>query len=84
MTKKDYTKEVNHPQHYGGEGNIYETIEVLEAWLTYEEFIGFCKGNAIKYLSRAQQKGGKTDYKKAEWYLERMNSFINSTTEKSK
>jgi hypothetical protein len=33
-----------------------------------EEFRGFLKGNAIKYLSRAEQKGHEEDYKKAAWY----------------
>jgi hypothetical protein len=46
-----------HPAHYGGEDNPYEAIKVIEAWLSPEAFIGFCRGNAIKYLSRAGKKG---------------------------
>ncbi len=63
---------VDHPRHYGGEEDPFETIKVLAAWLTPEELLGFCKGNAIKYLSRAGKKGSKsllTDLKKAAWYL---------------
>ena len=63
---------VNHPEHYGGADNPYETIKVLEACLTAEEFRGFCKGNALKYIFRADMKGGAEDYRKAAWYLERM------------
>ena len=66
------TETVNHPAHYGGD-TVYETIKVLEAWLTPEEFVGFLKGNAIKYLSRAGKKGNREtvdeDNRKAEWYL---------------
>jgi len=59
---------VNHPAHYGGD-TIYETIKVLEAWLTPEQFIGFCRGNAIKYQSRAGKKGGiEDDLAKAKFY----------------
>jgi hypothetical protein len=60
---------VNHPAHYGGD-TIYETIKVLEAWLTPEQFIGFCRGNTIKYQSRAGRKDSNyaEDLAKAEWY----------------
>lgn len=60
---------VHHPKHYGGETAIYETIKVLEAWLSPEQFIGFCRGNAIKYLSRADKKNSADEnLAKAEWY----------------
>lgn len=66
---------VNHPQHYGGD-TIYETVKVLEAWMTPDEFRGFCKGNAIKYLSRAGKKGAVIeDQAKARWYADRLDSF---------
>lgn len=42
---------VNHPSHYGGEDNPYEAIKVIEAWN-----LGFCLGNAVKYISRAGKK----------------------------
>ena len=40
---------VNHPPHYGGEGNPYECIAVIEAW-----GLGFHLGNAVKYVARAK------------------------------
>lgn len=62
---------VNNPAHYT-DGGI-ETIDYLQAKLTPEEFKGFCKGNAIKYMSRAGKKGDPVeDYQKAMWYLERL------------
>ena len=60
---------VNHPSHYGGEDNPYEAIKVIEAWN-----LGFCLGNAVKYISRAGKKDkSKTteDLEKAVWYLQR-------------
>ena len=54
------------PTHYKAGG--VETIDFLRAKLTPEEFAGFCKGNVIKYLSRAELKGGSEDYRKAAWY----------------
>ena len=66
---------VNHPDHYGGD-TIYETIKVLEAWLTEEEYIGFCKGTAIKYLSRSKKKDSEDeDYLKAQWYQNELIRF---------
>ena len=60
-------EKVNHPQHYGGQGNPYEAIKVIEAW-----GVGFHIGNVLKYLSRAGKKDSKLeDLKKAQWYLTR-------------
>ena len=61
---------VNRPKHYT-QGGI-ETIDYLKAKLSKEEFIGFCKGNVFKYLSREALKNGKEDMKKAQWYLNKM------------
>ena len=61
---------INHPAHYGGDTQ-YETIKVLEAWLSPEQFIGFLRGNAIKYMSRLGKKPGEDasdDMAKAQWY----------------
>jgi len=73
---------VNHPQHYGGD-TIYETIKVLEAWLTPEQFIGFCRGNAIKYQSRAGKKGddkAAEDLAKSKFYTEYEADFCRRMT----
>lgn len=62
---------VNNPPHYTSGG--MEVIDILKAKLTPEEFKGFCKGNALKYLFRGELKGKELeDYEKAQWYLNRL------------
>lgn len=57
---------VNHPAHYKGKDNPYEAIKVIDAWK-----LGFCLGNAIKYIARAGYKEDRIeDLKKAIWYLQ--------------
>lgn len=46
-----------------------ETIDYLHAFLTEDEFNGFCKGNIIKYVSRANRKDGIEDIRKARDYI---------------
>ncbi|WP_024516965.1 DUF3310 domain-containing protein [Bradyrhizobium sp. Tv2a-2] len=70
------TDNVNNPAHYGGKDNPFETIKVLEAWLTPQEVVGFLKGNVIKYQSRANAKNGAEDYAKSSWYANRLAEFI--------
>ena len=56
---------VNHPSHYN-HGTI-EVIDVIEDWN-----LGFCLGNAVKYIARCEHKGHKKeDLEKAIWYLNR-------------
>ena len=68
--KEETVKEddpVNHPKHYT-DGRI-EVIEYIE-----DKNLGFCLGNAIKYISRAGKKEKDkeiTDLRKAIWYIER-------------
>jgi hypothetical protein len=58
---------VDHPPHYGGADNPYECIRVIEAW-----GLGFCLGNAVKYIARAGKKGDAVeDLRKARWYIDR-------------
>jgi hypothetical protein len=65
------TDMVNHPPHYKTGG--IEAIDYIQAKLTPEEFAGFCKGNALKYISRAGHKGSAAeDTLKAIWYLQRL------------
>ena len=55
------------PDYYKAEG--VETIDYLHAFLTEDEFNGFCKGNIIKYVSRANRKNGVEDIRKARDYI---------------
>jgi len=69
---------MNAPEHYQPqhEGQL-ESIEVIRAFLGREHFISYCKGNVIKYIYRADFKGGAGDIRKAQNYLE----FILEETE---
>ena len=61
MTKND---PVSHPAHYAQ--YPHEVIELTE-------HLGFCLGNAVKYILRAPFKGNELqDLKKARWYIERI------------
>lgn len=73
QTNKNYDS-VNRPAHYAG--TKIEVIDYIE-----DKNLGFCLGNAVKYISRA---GRKQDYKgqdqiekeiedlqKAIWYINR-------------
>jgi len=75
---KDATKEpqgtaVDGPAHYNG-------YQVLDAICDAGFARGFCLGNAVKYILRAQKKGNeKQDLEKAQfylnWYLERYEKY---------
>jgi hypothetical protein len=64
------TDPVNHPAPYT-QGEI-ECIDAIQAALTPEEFAGYCKGNALKYIWREHHKGGAESLLKAQWYLDRL------------
>lgn len=61
---------VNRPIHYG-QGKI-ECIDYIEDFLSYEEYVGYLRGNIAKYLHRWRYKNGIEDLKKAEWYGNRL------------
>ena len=55
-------------------GNHYKDMaiqpwELMEAVLTHEEFVGYLKGNVIKYAMRAGRKDGSDDLGKARHYM---------------
>jgi len=58
---------VNHPSYYT-DGNI-EVIDFIE-----DKKLGFCLGNAVKYIARAGKKDPAKeieDLQKARWYIDR-------------
>lgn len=60
---------VNHPSHYTQGGK--EVIEIIQEVCSIDEFVGYCKGNILKYLARRNFKGFyKQDLQKANWYLD--------------
>lgn len=74
-------EKVNHPNHYNTDGekdesgsSEFEAIKVIEDW---GFGIGFCFGNALKYICRAEHKGSKLrDLKSAKWYLDRADKAL--------
>lgn len=59
------TDMVNHPPHYTSHPSGIECIQITE-------HMGFCLGNAVKYIWRADLKGaGVEDLKKAAFYIQR-------------
>lgn len=65
------------PAHYAALAE-YSAVIVIRVWSRWRqamglEPIGFCVGNAIKYIQRAGTKDGETevrDLEKAVWYLQ--------------
>ena len=58
-------------------GNHYKDMpiqpwHVMESVLTRDEFIGFLKGNVIKYSLRAGRKEGSDDAGKARHYMQKL------------
>ena len=57
---------VDHPAYYQSASGV-EVIDVIDAF-----DLGFCLGNAVKYILRAGRKGDAIeDLRKAQWYLTR-------------
>jgi hypothetical protein len=60
---------VNRPAHYNATET--ETIDYIHETLRDEAFVEYCRGNALKYLSRAGKKGDSAeDMAKAAWYAQ--------------
>lgn len=67
-TNTQNTDDVHNPAHYKLNGLNIEAVDVVKAVLTEEEFKGWCRGNALKYLMRAGKKDKnkeKQDFAKA-------------------
>jgi hypothetical protein len=70
---------VDHPPHYMVGG--IETIKFIEAKLTKEEFVGYLKGNVLKYGSRIGNKGAAVlDAGKLAWYANKLQSVLSSSS----
>ena len=66
---------VNSPSHYQLDG--MEAIDIIKAALTPEEYRGYLKGNALKYMLREPFKGNPAqDVAKAKWYLSRYHGLL--------
>lgn len=69
--RKTLNDKVNHPSHY-----TYGEIEVIDycdqVCKQYSPELAPYVFNAIKYLSRANHKGGREDIGKAKYYVQRL------------
>ena len=57
-------------------------IEMMEKVMTTSEYIGFLKGQSIKYRMRSGRKATTfEDIEKAKWYEERYQKFVKENTQ---
>ena len=76
ITKPVEVDAVNSPEHY----NMLdiEAINLIEMSMTKEEFLGYLKGNVLKYIIRYKHKGNASeDLDKGKWYLDKLRNKIN-------
>lgn len=66
MNEKDL---VNQPPHY--KTASIECFDLICETQGTDAAMGFCIGNAVKYLYRHNNKNGLEDVKKARWYLDK-------------
>ena len=66
---------VNNPTHYQGE---VECIDAIKSSMSKQQYIGYLKGNIIKYIWRFERKNGLEDLQKSEWYIQRLIKEINN------
>lgn len=66
---------VDNPPHYQILPGV-QAIDVIKATLSKEEFIGYCKGNILKYVLRANLKNKEEDLHKANKYSEYLNEIL--------
>jgi hypothetical protein len=71
ISNPDMAYAINYPSHYT-EGAV-ECIDAIESSMSKNEFLGYLKGNVIKYIWRYRLKGREAeDLRKAQWYLNRL------------
>jgi hypothetical protein len=61
------------PPHY--KNQKIQPIQYLNVSMPEQQFIGFLRGNVIKYVSRYDKKNGLDDLKKARIYLDWLIEF---------
>ena len=66
---------VNNPAHYNKLD--VEAIDLIEMSMTRNEFLGYLKGNVLKYIIRYKHKGkAAEDLGKCIWYLTRLKEKV--------
>lgn len=68
------SEQVKNPSHYQIIG--IETITVIASSMSESEWLGYCRGNVLKYRLRAGKKGNaETCLAKADYYEELYNMY---------
>ena len=70
-TNEEKPDMVNHPKHYTSGTLGIEVINTMEMCSTEDEFMGYLRCNALKYISRFENKNGLEDVKKCAWYVKK-------------
>ena len=71
---------VCNPEHYT-QGDI-ECIDAIKASMSHEAFLGFLKGNIMKYICRYERKQKPLeDLKKAGWYRQKLEEELQKNGE---
>jgi len=71
----DYTLDDGLPEYISAfdkqiAGNHYKNMAIQPVEFIMVNNLGFCEGNAIKYICRHKNKGGVEDLEKAKHYIE--------------
>ena len=74
---------INHPAHYEAYNGNIECIDAIKASMPWPNYMGFLKGNIMKYVWRYEEKGGIESLQKAEWYLKRLIKELNEMEQTS-
>ena len=70
-TNEEKPDMVNHPKHYTSGTLGIEAINTMKMCSTEDEFMGYLRCNALKYISRFENKNGLEDVKKCAWYVKK-------------
>ena len=75
---EDYkSKFVDNPEHYKLEGLNVEALDVIRSVLNDEEYVGYLRGNILKYQLRAGKKDHKDqDLAKANFYSKELDKCL--------
>ena len=73
LGKENYTQSTQLPLNRHYQESVIQPWDAMEHWLSHDQYMGFLRGNAIKYLARAGRKGpAKDDYQKALTYVQKL------------
>ncbi len=77
---KEYKEEIHNPSHYQVADQSVQ--DIIKLSFTHQEYMGWLRGNIIKYRMRAYKKGdnGVKDINKADEYQKFYDDYISENT----